>query len=48
MTWVAGIKYRDVGNFYGLRNWMEYGLKHSKNELGWADFWVADYTQIEK
>ncbi len=29
---------RDVGNFYGLRTWVEYGLKQSKNELGWADF----------
>lgn len=24
---------RDVGNFYGLRTWVEYGLKQSKNEL---------------
>lgn len=27
---------------------MEYGLKQSKNELGWADFRVTDYQQIEK
>jgi SRSO17 transposase len=48
MTKVPGIKYTQVGNFYGLRNWVEYGLKQSKNELGWADFRVTDYAQIEK
>lgn len=48
MTCVAGITDREVGNFYGLRNWVEYGLKQSKNELGWADFRVSDYAQIEK
>jgi SRSO17 transposase len=39
---------RDVGNFYGLRTWVEYGLKQSKNELGWADFRLTHYSQIEK
>lgn len=39
---------RDVGNFYGLRTWVEYGLKQSKNELGWADFRVTHYPQIER
>lgn len=48
MTHVAGITYKEVGNLYGLRNWVEYGLKQSKNELGWADFRVTDYVQIEK
>lgn len=48
MTPVPGIKYKEVGNFYGLRNWVEYGLKQSKNELGWADFRVTDYFQIQK
>ncbi len=28
--------------------WIEYGLKQSKNELGWADFRVTHYPQIEK
>jgi hypothetical protein len=28
----------EVGNFYGLRTWVEYGLKQSKNELGWGDY----------
>jgi SRSO17 transposase len=48
MTHVAEIKYHQVGNLYGLRNWVEYGLKQSKNELGWADFRVTNYTQIQK
>ena len=48
MTKVAGLNYKQVGNLYGLRNWVEYGLKQSKNELGWADFRVTDYAQIEK
>jgi SRSO17 transposase len=48
MTKVPDIKYKEVGNLYGLRTWVEYGLKQSKNELGWADFRVTDYSQIEK
>jgi SRSO17 transposase len=37
-TWYVMSNYpditpRDVGNFYGLRTWVEYGLKQSKNEL---------------
>lgn len=48
MTLVPGVKYKQVGNLYGLRNWVEYGLKQSKNELGWADFRVTDYAQIQK
>ncbi|RCJ32588.1 transposase [Nostoc minutum NIES-26] len=48
MTLVPGIKYKEVVNLYGLRNWVEYGLKQSKNELGWADFRVTDYSQIQK
>lgn len=48
MTKVPEIKYQEVGNLYGLRNWVEYGLKQSTNELGWADFRVTDYSRIEK
>ena len=44
MTLVPGIKYKEVGNLYGLRNWVEYGLKQSKNELGWADFRVTNHS----
>ncbi|NES93160.1 IS701 family transposase [Okeania sp. SIO2B9] len=48
MTKKAGLKPEEVGDLYGKRNWVEYGLKQSKNELGWADFRVTDYAQIEK
>jgi SRSO17 transposase len=48
MTKIPGVKFKEVGNIYGLRNWIEYGLKQSKNELGWADFWPPDYAQIQK
>ena len=34
MTHMPNLKYHQVGNLYGLRNWVEYGLKQSKNELG--------------
>ncbi len=48
MTKIPGVKYSQVGNVYGLRTWVEYGLKQSKNELGWADFRLTDYREIEK
>ena len=48
MTWVDGMSYKQVGDLYGLRNWVEYGFKQSKNELGWADFRFTDYAPIEK
>lgn len=48
MTKIPGVKYKEVGNLYGLRNWVEYGLKQSKDELGWADFRMTDYSQIQK
>ena len=48
MTYVKDISYKQVGDLYGLRNWVEYGFKQCKNELGWADFRVTDYAVIEK
>lgn len=48
MTKVPEIKYPEVGNLYGLRTWVEYGLKQSKNEQGKADFRSTNYLQIEK
>ena len=52
-TWYVMSKYpeitpREVGNFSGLRTWVEYGLKQSKNELGWADFYLTRYPDIER
>lgn len=48
MTHIENLKYDQVGNLYGLRNWVEYGLKQSKNELGWADSRLTNYSQIER
>lgn len=52
-TWYVMSNYpditpREVGNFYGLRTWVEYGLKQSKNELGWADYRLTHYPDIER
>jgi len=33
---------------YILRTWIEYGFKQVKNELGWADFRLTDYSSIER
>ncbi|BAZ36925.1 transposase [Calothrix sp. NIES-4101] len=37
-----------LGNLYGFRNWVEYAFKQGKNELGWADFRLTQYHQIDK
>ncbi|MGR3279993.1 IS701 family transposase [Acaryochloris marina NIES-2412] len=42
------IKLDEIGDSYGFRTWIEYGLKQSKDALGWADFRVTHYEQIEK
>jgi SRSO17 transposase len=42
------IKLKEIGDHYGFRTWIEYGLKQSKDALGWADFRVTDYKQIER
>ena len=48
MTNLPGDIQQDLGNIYGLRTWIEYGFKQSKNELGWADFRLTEYKDIEK
>jgi SRSO17 transposase len=48
MTNLEGKIEKTIGNTYGLRTWIEYGLKQSKNELGWADYRVTDYASIER
>ncbi|WP_217312838.1 IS701 family transposase [Richelia sinica] len=48
MTNLPGKIQKSVGNTYGLRTWIEYGFKQCKNELGWADYRVTDYAEIEK
>jgi SRSO17 transposase len=48
MTNLPGTIKKTVGNTYGLRTWIEYGFKQSKDELGWADFRLTSYKDIEK
>ncbi|NJR73382.1 MAG: IS701 family transposase [Scytonema sp. CRU_2_7] len=48
MTDLPGDIQLSVGNTYGFRTWIEYGFKQSKNELGWADYRVTDYQEIER
>lgn len=48
MSNAPAIKLDEIGDAYGDRTWVEYGLKQSKDALGWADFRVTDYKQIER
>jgi SRSO17 transposase len=48
MVAAPGVKLADIGNQYGFRTWIEYGLKQAKDALGWADFRLTSYQQIEK
>jgi SRSO17 transposase len=48
MTNLEGNLRQTLGNLYGLRTWIEYGFKHTKNELGWADYRLTDYPSIER
>lgn len=48
MTNLEGKIEKTIGTTYGLRTWIEYGFKHAKNELGWADYRVTDYASIER
>ncbi|MEG5182341.1 hypothetical protein QUB28_00960 [Microcoleus sp. B4-C3] len=48
MTQIPGVLAKEVGNLYGNTTWIEYGFRQSKSELGWADFRVTQYSQIEK
>ena len=48
MTNLSGNIILEVAPLYSLRNWIEYGFKQVKNELGWADYRLTDYASIEK
>ena len=48
MTNLEGELRHTLGNCYGLRTWIEYGYKQIKNELGWADYRLTDYHDIER
>ena len=48
MVKAPAIKLNEIGDSYGFRTWIEYGLKQAKDALGWADFRMTHYCQIEK
>ena len=48
MTNLPGKIEQTVGNTFGLRTWVEYGFKHAKDDLGWADDRVTDAASIER
>lgn len=48
MVCAPAVKLKEIGNHYGFRTWIEYGLKQAKDALGWADFRMTSYEQIEK
>jgi SRSO17 transposase len=48
MTNLAGDIRETLGDNYGIRTWIEYGFKQVKDELGWADYRVTHYKQIER
>lgn len=48
MTKIPNLKYKDVGDIYKARSYEEQGFRNSKNELGWADFGLINYSDIQK
>jgi hypothetical protein len=48
MTTLPGTIASTVSHTVGWRTWVEYGLKHAQDDLGWADDRVTDYASIER
>lgn len=48
MTKIPQLKYKEVGGIYKVRAYIEQGFRNSKNELGWADFRLTKYADIQK
>lgn len=48
MTNLPGNIQLQVAQLYSLRNCIEYGFKQVKNELGWTDYRLTDYSSIER
>jgi SRSO17 transposase len=48
MTKIECLSVEEVGNIYGERTWVEYGFRQSKNEFGWSDYRLTNYSDIEK
>lgn len=42
------LKANPTGEIYNFVNWVEYGFKQVKQELGWGDFRVTNYRAIER
>lgn len=47
MTNIQG-NLKTLGDLYGLRTWVEYGFRQCKQELGWTDYRLTDFKDIEK
>jgi SRSO17 transposase len=39
---------KTLGNLYGLRTWVEYGFRQCKQELGWTDYRLTNFSDIER
>lgn len=48
MTKIPTLNYKEVGDIYKIRAYEEQGFRNSKNELGWADFRLTNYADIQK
>jgi hypothetical protein len=48
MTNLKGNIKKILGNLYGLRSWVEYGFRQCKQELGWHDYRLTNFPDIEK
>lgn len=46
MTNLEGDILLSVATQYSLRNWIEYGFKQVKQELGWHDYRLTDTTVL--
>jgi len=48
MTNLKGKLKKILGDFYGLRTWVEYAFRQCKQELGWTDYRFTRFKDIEK
>ena len=48
MTNLKGNIKETLGNLYGLRTWIEYGFRQAKQELGWHDYRLTNFADIER
>jgi len=48
MTNLQGNLKKKLGDLYGLTTWVEYGFRQCKQELGWTDYRLTSFQDIEK